>query len=114
LRAARACSTASRTERRSCFSSSERSPDLLVEFRDQAHHQDALDIGRQRFIARGAGRRGRGIVLDDLGEQRHLFDRAQRVLLLALHQGVDPRDERILLALLAHDAAFARSWLRIS
>jgi hypothetical protein len=33
-------------------------------------------------------------VLDHLGEQRHFLDRAQRILLLALHQRVDARDQR--------------------
>src|SRR5258705_6700844 len=99
--------------------------DLLVELRDEAHDEHALDVRGERFVARGVVlRRGR-VLLHHVGEQRHLLDGAQRILLLALHQRVDARDElvrvlpgvfRVLLRvfLFRHAAALARSWLRIS
>ena len=63
--------------------------DLLVQFGDQAHHQHPLDVGGERLVTcracRAGGRRGR-VLLDDLGEQRHFLDRAQRVFLLAPDQ----------------------------
>src|SRR6185436_15185722 len=69
--------------------------DLLVELGNQAHHQHALDVRGERDVAPGALGARRGVLLDDVGEQRHLFYGAQRVLLLALHERVDARDELV-------------------
>ena len=73
--------------------------------------------GGERLVACGGGGRLGRVLLDDLGQQRHLFDRAQRIFLLALDQLVDARDELVgVLAVVpaVHGPACARSWLRIA